>query len=234
MDKIEEKEIIKQTFKLEKKIETEGTIAKIILLKDARLCSALINGTIFIYNLDNYKIEKEINTENKITDIIQLSDNNICIGCNLNYSSFFVKIYKIDNYELKEKIDIKYEISKLIEINNKLLVCSYDKEIIMLKIFEKNKSDNFICIGTLFSNPFNSICYLPLDNNGNNFFKENPFDININNLDQLNMFQFIQKKGQEKMNYYNNLINSFIMIESNIDIDFIINFIDEKDKKKIY
>lgn len=144
-----------------------------------------------------------------------------------------MKIYKIDNYELKEKIDIKYKISKLIEINNKLLVCSYDKEIIMLKIFEKNKSDNFICIGTLFSNPFNSICYLPLDNNGNNFFKENPFDININNLDQLNMFQFIQKKGQEKMNYYNNLINSFIMIESNIDIDFIINLIDEKDKKNL-
>ena len=69
-------------------METLDIISKFIISKDERLCCALRNGKIIIYNKFSYDLEFKIKNEEIIISIIKLSDINLFVGCHINDKSF--------------------------------------------------------------------------------------------------------------------------------------------------
>ena len=115
------------------------------ILPDGRLSSCSEDGTINIYDKQNYKLEQKIKVGSGVVYIESLTNNSI-IACCFDGT---LKIYEINNDDskfIKQLEGHKNIALKVIKIGNKLISCSRDKT---MKIWEINEHNNYNCIKTI-------------------------------------------------------------------------------------
>ena len=175
------------------------------ILPDGRLSSCSNDGTINIYNKENYKLEHKIDIGNGVLYFDILPNNNIIACC----EDGNMKIYELKNEnsklinELKSHVDA---VLKVIIIENKLISCSRDNTMI---VWEK-KEQNYINVKSI---------KISDDNDNTNILQINEnklvsssleyikfFDIK-NNLDEIKTIESI---------YSNSFCNSMAIFNENI------------------
>ena len=115
------------------------------ILPDNRLLSCSEDGTINVYNKENFKFEYKINVGSGVVYINILSKNNI-IACCFDGK---MRIYELNNdgSNLIKKLEGHNDITlKVIIYKNKLISCSRDKT---MKIWEKKEENNYNCIKSI-------------------------------------------------------------------------------------
>ena len=130
----------------------KAKVCNLILLRDGRLSSCSLDGTIIIYKKHSFKIDQIIKGEASINFHLQLNNNDLII-CNLieQYSLFNIRmeIYELNNkkFNLSQKIleefpRYKYMyVNKLLEIDEKAFVLCYKYR--YLKIYKKDESNKY-------------------------------------------------------------------------------------------
>ena len=115
------------------------------ILPDGRLSSCSEDGTINIYDKQNYKLDQKIKVGSGFVYIESLTNYSI-IACCFDGT---LKIYEINNDDSKfiQQLEGHKNIAlKVIKIGNKLISCSRDKS---MKIWEINEHNNYNCIKTI-------------------------------------------------------------------------------------
>jgi WD40 repeat protein len=108
------------------------------ILPDGRLSSCSNDGTINIYNKENYKLEHKINVGDNVLYFNANSNGNIIACC----EDGSLNIYELNNdkYDLINELKSHNDaVTKVINIENKLISCSKDTT---MKIWEK-KDNNY-------------------------------------------------------------------------------------------
>ena len=108
------------------------------ILPDGRLSSCSSDGTIIIYNKENYKLEYKINVGDDVLYFNTNSNGNIIACC----EDGSLNIYELNNdkYDLINQLKSHNDaVTKVINIENKLISCSKDTT---MKIWEK-KDNNY-------------------------------------------------------------------------------------------
>ena len=130
-------------------IKHTKVVDHIKILPDGKLLSCSEDGTINIYNKQNYQLQQKINVSSGVVYIESLTNNNI-ISCCFDGK---LRIYELkgDSSKLIRQLEGHTNIALkviLIENKNLLISCSRDKT---MKIWKKDKKDdyNYNCIKSL-------------------------------------------------------------------------------------
>ena len=175
------------------------------ILPDGRLSSCSNDGTINIYNKENYKLEHEINVGEAVLYFNTISNGNIIACCedgNLN-------IYELNNekFELINQLESHNDaVLKVINIENKLISCSKDTTMIVWEKKDKNYTNmKSIIIGYSYDNSnILQINENKLVSSSTEYIKF--FDIK-NNFNEIKTIDGISS---------NNFCNSMVMFNENI------------------
>ena len=175
------------------------------ILPDGRLSSCSYDGTINIYNKENYKLEYEINVGNCVFYFDTFPNNNIIACC----EDGNLKIYELKNENSKLVNELKSHtdaVLKVIIIENKLISCSRDNTMI---VWEK-KEQNYINLKSI------EISY---NNDNANILQINENKFVSSSLEYIKFFDiknnFNEIKTLENI-YANSFCNSMAIFNENI------------------
>ena len=130
----------------------KSQVSNLILLRDGRLSSCSIDGTIIIYKKHSFQIDQIIKGKSSIYFHLQLNNNDLIL-CYLigQYSLFNIRmeIYELNNKKFKLSQEIMREfpiykymyINKLFEIDDKTFVLCYKYR--YLKIYKKDITNKY-------------------------------------------------------------------------------------------
>ena len=109
---------------------TNKPVSILLELKDGRLLSASIDGTVNIYKKDSYEIDLSIKEHSdEIYSVIQLSDERI-VTCSKDSLMKVIKLSEDNKYEIESTLKSDDAVLNAIEIKNNLIISvSLDKTI---------------------------------------------------------------------------------------------------------
>ena len=132
-DENEEKKKINK-YKKNKKKYHSNCIHSMLILKDERLVSSSWDGTIKIYNKNNYYVDMTINAHNTHVNQITLLDDGNFASCSDDKT---IKIWKIENEkytEVQTLIGHEDKIFKILQMNKELLITGSES---LIKFWKK-------------------------------------------------------------------------------------------------